>query len=44
MGTHGRKGLERTLMGSVADHVIRNAAVTVITINPFKLKVQYVRT
>jgi nucleotide-binding universal stress UspA family protein len=39
MGTHGRKGLERTLMGSVADHVIKNAAVPVLTINPFRPKV-----
>jgi nucleotide-binding universal stress UspA family protein len=38
MGTHGRKGLDRTLMGSVADHVIKNASVPVLTINPFKAK------
>ena len=38
MGTHGRKGLERTLMGSVADHVIKNASVPVLTINPFRGK------
>ena len=38
MGTHGRKGLDRTLMGSVADHVIKNAAMPVLTINPFRLK------
>lgn len=44
MGTHGRKGLERTLMGSVADHVIKNAAVPVLTINPFRPKVKYVHT
>ncbi|UCD88236.1 MAG: universal stress protein [Desulfobacterales bacterium] len=44
MGTHGRKGLERTLMGSVADHVIKNAAVPVLTINPFRPKVKYVKT
>ena len=39
MGTHGRKGLDRTLMGSVADHVIKNAPVPVLTVNPFRLKV-----
>ena len=39
MATHGRKGLDRTLMGSVADHVIKNAAMPVLTINPFRLKV-----
>jgi nucleotide-binding universal stress UspA family protein len=43
MGTHGRKGLERTLMGSVADHTIKNASAPVLTINPFRPKVKYVR-
>jgi nucleotide-binding universal stress UspA family protein len=43
MGTHGRKGLERTLMGSVADHVIKNAAVPVLTINPFRPQVKQVK-
>jgi len=42
MGTHGRKGLDRTLMGSVADHVIKNAAAPVLTINPFRPRVKYV--
>ena len=32
MGTHGRTGLSRLLMGSVAEHVIRNAACPVLTI------------
>ena len=44
MGTHGRKGLDRTLMGSVADNVIRNAAVPVMTINPFRPHVKHVHT
>ncbi|NVM20199.1 MAG: universal stress protein [Desulfobacterales bacterium] len=44
MGTHGRTGLERTLMGSVAEHVIKNAAVPVLTVNPFRSKVKYVHT
>jgi nucleotide-binding universal stress UspA family protein len=44
MGTHGRKGLDRTLMGSVADYVIRNADVPVVTVNPFRAKVKYVRS
>ena len=35
MGTHGRKGLDRILLGSVADYVIKNASVPVITISPF---------
>ena len=38
MGTHGRKGLDRTLMGSVADHAIKNAHAPVLTINPFKVQ------
>ena len=44
MATHGRKGLDRTLMGSVADYVIKNATTPVMTINPFKAKIKYVRT
>jgi nucleotide-binding universal stress UspA family protein len=44
MGTHGRKGLERTFMGSVADHVIKHAAVPVLTVNPLRPKVKYVHT
>ena len=34
MGTHGRKGLSRTLFGSVAEYVVRNAPAPVFTINP----------
>jgi nucleotide-binding universal stress UspA family protein len=44
MGTHGRRGLERTLMGSVADHVMKNASSPVITMNPFKAKVKHVHS
>ncbi len=44
MGTHGRSGLERVLMGSVADQVLKNAAVPVLTVNPFRPKVQYIHT
>jgi nucleotide-binding universal stress UspA family protein len=39
MGTHGRKGLDRTLFGSVAELVVQNASVPVLTINPHKVKV-----
>jgi nucleotide-binding universal stress UspA family protein len=35
MGTHGRKGLSRTLFGSVAEYVVRNAPAPVVTINPY---------
>jgi nucleotide-binding universal stress UspA family protein len=34
MGTHGRKGLDRILMGSVAQEVVRNASVPVLTVKP----------
>ncbi|MBW1980607.1 MAG: universal stress protein [Deltaproteobacteria bacterium] len=36
MGTHGRKGIDRTLFGSVAEYVVKNSSVPVLTINPFK--------
>jgi nucleotide-binding universal stress UspA family protein len=44
MGTHGRKGIDRVLMGSVADLVIKNASVPVMTVNPFRPKVKYIHT
>ena len=34
MGTHGRKGLELAIFGSVCDKVVRNAPCPVLTINP----------
>jgi len=34
MGTHGRKGLSRLLMGSVAEHVLRHAPCPVLTVKP----------
>jgi nucleotide-binding universal stress UspA family protein len=43
MGTHGRKGLDRILIGSVADRVIKNAPIPVLTVNPFRLHVKYVK-
>lgn len=36
IGTHGRKGIERILFGSVAEHVVKNSPVPVFTINPYK--------
>ena len=39
MGTHGRKGLDRTLFGSVAERVVQNATVPVLTVNPYKVEV-----
>jgi nucleotide-binding universal stress UspA family protein len=32
MGTHGRRGLQRALLGSVAEFVVRTASVPVLTI------------
>jgi universal stress protein A len=34
MGTHGRTGVSRLLLGSVAEYVIRHAACPVLTIKP----------
>ena len=34
MGTHGRNVMERILMGSVAQKVLRNAMVPVLTLRP----------
>ena len=38
MSTHGRKGLDRILFGSVASHVVTNSSVPVMTVNPYRLK------
>ena len=35
MGTHGYKGLEKIMFGSVADKVVRAAGCPVLTINPY---------
>ncbi len=32
MGTHGRTGLQRLLMGSIAEHVVRHASCPVLTV------------
>ena len=34
MGTHGRKGLERTIFGSVADKIVQAAPCPVVTLRP----------
>lgn len=36
MGTHGYKGLERIMFGSVADKVVKTACCPVMTINPYQ--------
>jgi len=38
MGTHGRKGLEHVIFGSVAENVVKRSPVPVLIINPHKLK------
>lgn len=37
MGTHGRKGLEKILLGSVAAEVVSRSTAPVITINPYRI-------
>jgi nucleotide-binding universal stress UspA family protein len=34
MGTHGRKGIDRILFGSVAEKVVKSASMPVLTIRP----------
>ena len=34
MGTHGRKGIDRILFGSVAEKVVKNARIPVLTSRP----------
>ena len=38
MGTHGRKGLDRILFGSVAAHVVTRSSAPVMTVNPYRKK------
>ncbi len=38
MGTHGRKGLESVIFGSVARDIVRKSPVPVLTVNPYKVK------
>ena len=35
MGTHGYKGIEKIMFGSIADKVVRSAYCPVMTINPY---------
>ncbi|MDI6688732.1 MAG: universal stress protein [Desulfobacterales bacterium] len=37
MGTHGRKGLEKVVFGSVAERVAKTSPVPVLLINPYKV-------
>ena len=38
MGTHGRKGLDHTIFGSVAENVVKRSSVPVLVVNPHKVK------
>ena len=37
LGTHGRKGLEKVVFGSVAERVARASTVPVLLVNPYKV-------
>ncbi len=37
LATHGRKGLEHAILGSVAENLLRRSPVPVLTINPHRL-------
>ena len=38
MGTHGRKGLDKVMFGSVAEKVVKTSPVPVLVVNPYKAK------
>ncbi|SPF39613.1 Universal stress protein [Syntrophobacter sp. SbD1] len=38
IGTHGRKGLDRAVFGSVAEKVVRGSSIPVMSINPYRKK------
>jgi nucleotide-binding universal stress UspA family protein len=37
MGTHGRRGLDKIIFGSVAERVIKTAPIPVLVVNPYRL-------
>lgn len=37
MGTHGRRGLEHAIFGSVAEKVVKGSATPVLTVNPHRV-------
>ena len=39
MGTHGRKGLDKVIFGSVAEQVSKTAPVPVMLVNPYRVKI-----
>ena len=38
MGSHGRKGPERTLFGSVAEYVVKHSSAPVLIVNPHRVE------
>ena len=36
MGTHGRKGMDKVIFGSVAERVLKTSPVPVMVVNPYK--------
>ena len=36
MGTHGRKGMDKIIFGSVAERVVKTSPVPVMVVNPFQ--------
>jgi len=38
IGTHGRKGIDRILFGSVAEKVIKMSSVPVLSVNPYRVR------
>jgi nucleotide-binding universal stress UspA family protein len=38
MGTHGRKGIDRILFGSVAERVVKSASIPVLTLRPQQIE------
>lgn len=38
IGTHGRKGLDHIVFGSVAEHVVKHAPIPVMSVNPYLKK------
>jgi len=38
MGTHGRRGLEHTLFGTVAKYVVMHSTAPVLIVNPYRVE------
>lgn len=41
MGTHGRKGIDRILFGSVAEKIVKSSPIPVMTVRPQKQDMMY---